>query len=44
MTGTSELENAPVAGTVAMFAGSIYYYGDDDNWYRIPAQVAIPPQ
>ena len=44
MTGTDELDNAPVAGTVAMFAGSLYYYGSDGNWYLINAQIMTPPQ
>ena len=43
LTGLSEFPGTPSQGSVAMFAGVLYYYGAGDAWYSIDSTAATPP-
>ena len=42
-TGTSQLPSTPVVGTIAMFAGIMYYYGVGNQWYMFGTSNNQPP-
>lgn len=43
LTGLSQLNGTPVIGTVAMFAGILYYYGTGNQWYMFNVSTRNPP-
>ena len=42
-TGTSQLPSTPVVGTIAMFAGILYYYGVGNQWFMFGVSNNQPP-
>jgi hypothetical protein len=42
-TGTSQLPSTPVVGTIAMFAGIMYYYGVGNQWFMFGVSNNQPP-